>query len=300
LKRLLKKLLPTEAIFYLIKMRRDWRRNQWKKSVKRGDLPTISKEKLMGDLSKLGIATGTDLFVHSAMSRIGMVEGGPQTIIEALQEVIGPTGTLLFPVYPLASSMLDCMLEDAPFDVDETPSTMGKIGEVFREMPGATRSAHPTHSVAALGPRAEFYTGTHHEAGSPCGPGSPLQLLSQQANGRIVCLGSDFGKLTAVHVVEDEVDDFPVPVYLPQIYEKDVILPNGTCMRVATKVHDPHYAERRIDNFQPKEDEILAIMTKANVVTAGRVGNAQCYLIDAMGLNAEFHRLVGVGTTIYG
>jgi len=298
-KRFIKKLLPDFILNYLKAARKKMRRNQWRRSVDKGDVPHLTQADLAKAFSGLGIKQGDDLFVHSAMSQIGMVEGAAPTVINALRDVIGDTGTLMFPAFTMARSAAETMRDTTPFNLDETSSTMGKISEVFRKLSGVKRSAHPTHSVAALGPRADFYTEKHHLVGTPCGPGSPFQILSRQSNGRILCLGSAFGKLTAVHVIEDEVEDFPVDVYLPDAFVKDVIFPDGSHLQVSTKVHDSRNADVRIDNYQPKEDEILAAMLKAGVVTEGMVGQAKCYLINAPGLNKELHRLSKEGITIY-
>ena len=48
------------------------------------------KERLVDSLRSAGVQYGVDLLVHSAMSRIGYVEGGPKTVVDALREVIGP------------------------------------------------------------------------------------------------------------------------------------------------------------------------------------------------------------------
>ena len=52
---------------------------------------------LFDDARILGIGPGCLLNVHSSLSQIGWVAGGAQAVIVALQEVIGPTGTLIDP-----------------------------------------------------------------------------------------------------------------------------------------------------------------------------------------------------------
>ena len=43
------------------------------------------------------------------------------------------------------------------YDPAETPSRVGSVTNLFRRRPGAVRSLQPTHSVAAIGNRAEEF-----------------------------------------------------------------------------------------------------------------------------------------------
>ena len=53
-----------------------------------------TRASLTADLGALGISTGDVLVVHSSMSTLGYVVGGPQAVVEALLDAVGPTGTL--------------------------------------------------------------------------------------------------------------------------------------------------------------------------------------------------------------
>src|SRR5215831_12542887 len=117
------------------------------------------------DLEALGVRPGGSLMVHSSLSSLGYVPGGVTAVIEALQRAIGPRGTLAMP----AHSWERAGKGDFTFDVRKTPSCVGAISESFRKIPGVVRSLHPTHSVAALGPRAGFLTEGHENASTPCG-----------------------------------------------------------------------------------------------------------------------------------
>ena len=47
--------------------------------------------------------------------------------------------------------------ENPRFYVDDSPSCVGILTELFRKRPGVVCSLHPTHSVAALGKDAEDF-----------------------------------------------------------------------------------------------------------------------------------------------
>ena len=54
---------------------------------------------LSSDLANLGIAPGMVLLVHASLSALGWVCGGPVAIILALEDVLGPDGTLIMPTH---------------------------------------------------------------------------------------------------------------------------------------------------------------------------------------------------------
>lgn len=153
---------------------------------------------LIGDFKALGIKPGMDLLVHSSLRRIGPVEGGADTVIDALLSVLGPEGTLMM------SAVSGNVTENQPvFDVRLTPATVGTLPNVFMKRAGVIRSLHPIHSVAALGPRAEFYTAGHLECNTPWSPESPYGKLMRN-EGFILFLGTNFTCNTCIHALEIE------------------------------------------------------------------------------------------------
>ena len=55
--------------------------------------------KLATELRALGIRLDDTLMVHSSLSALGHVEGGPETVVDALREAVGPGGTLIVPAF---------------------------------------------------------------------------------------------------------------------------------------------------------------------------------------------------------
>ena len=108
----------------------------------------FSADRITEDLRQLGVRKSTTLLVHSSLSSMGFVVGGAPAVIRALRAAIGPEGTLVMPTH----SWERAGRGDFSFDLLETPSCVGAISEAFRTMPGVTRSLHPTHSVAVIGP----------------------------------------------------------------------------------------------------------------------------------------------------
>lgn len=113
----------------------------------------ITKQNLVDEFNSLGMNQEDTIFVHSAYSSLGRapggVEGGPQTVNDAILEVIGSEGTLIQPTFNYD------FLKGAPWDIRTTPSQMGVLTELLRVDPRAKRMFHPIYSMAAIGARAE-------------------------------------------------------------------------------------------------------------------------------------------------
>lgn len=291
--------LPASAISKIKETRKTVRRWQWERTVRNDPDARIGQVELEAFLRDLGVEEGRDLILHSSMRKIGVVDGGSETLIAAIQAVIGPNATLLMPCYPLKKGAVEHMQDPTPFHVANDTSTMGRITETLRQMPGALRSAHPTHSVAALGPDAHEYTAHHHKSPTPCGPGSPFWRLSEKG-GQILCIGIGIGKVTSHHVVEDKLAEFPIQVYYPGPLEKTVVFPDGHTETVAARAHDERWTLYRVDNDAEAYQEVYRAMKAANIVREGPVGRAEGHLFRADALDRVLlDRLQREGTTIY-
>ena len=113
----------------------------------------VTKQFLMDEFRSLGMTEGDTIFVHSSYSTLGRVpggvEGGPQTVNDAILEVVGPEGTLIQPTFNYD------FLKGVPWDIRTTPSQMGVLTELLRTDPRAKRMFHPIYSMAAIGKHAD-------------------------------------------------------------------------------------------------------------------------------------------------
>ena len=164
---------------------------------------------LREDLVKLGVERGMTLMVHSSLSSIGWVAGGPSTLVRVLLAAIGPDGTLAMPAAtpPLAEpgSGGDLRQPEAPvFDPRTTPTSMGTIPEAFRNWPGTVRSRHPLESICARGPSATSITREHPLAFSE-GRGGPFGKL-YDLESWVLLIGVGFNRCTALHFAESLVE----------------------------------------------------------------------------------------------
>jgi aminoglycoside N3'-acetyltransferase len=153
----------------------------------------FTKEQIIGQLKAMGIKPGDSLLVHSAYSTIGKVLGGPDTVIDALLEVVGPEGHIMFPAFAFHIDL-------GPYDPATTPTTMGVIPETARKRPQFTRSDFPYNSVIASGPQAMQLVENHVSRGH-CRPGDPFDRLAI-LGGSVMLLGVPFRNNTTVHIGE--------------------------------------------------------------------------------------------------
>src|SRR5205085_12038787 len=110
---------------------------------------------------QLRLTANDVVYVHSSIDRMHLAFPFYR-ILSLLREVVGPTGTVLFPTSPNPRiSSYEYLLRGERFDVRRTPSYAGLLNEFARRERGAFRSLHPTKSVCATGPLARELTATH-------------------------------------------------------------------------------------------------------------------------------------------
>ena len=155
----------------------------------------MKQEQIAEALQTLGVGAGHIVFVHSSLSSIGYVDGGADVVVDAFLDVLGSTGTLVVPAFTFShGGKLDPV-----FDPIRDASEMGRITEVARTRPGARRSRHLLHSVAALGSHAEDITAVHGpSAWAADGPFWKLYEL----DAHILMLGVPYLRCTFFHVIE--------------------------------------------------------------------------------------------------
>ena len=191
-----------------------------------------TRESLGRDLRDLGLHAGQTVIVHSSLSSIGWVCGGPVAVIQALMDVLTPDGTLIMPAHsgelsepaewqhpPVPADWWSIIRETMPaFDPRLTPTRgMGRIAETFRTWPDVKRSYHPQDSFAAWGKHAEVVT-VQHALDYGLGEGSPLARV-YELDGYVLLLGVPYGNNTSFHLGEYRAPNGPLKTQGAPVFE---------------------------------------------------------------------------------
>ncbi|MCB9454059.1 MAG: AAC(3) family N-acetyltransferase [Anaerolineaceae bacterium] len=185
------------------------------------NFPPLTRDSLAEQFAACGLAAGQTVLVHSSLSKLGWVVGGAQDVIQALLDVLTPSGTLMMPSHtggngdpaywrnpPVPAWWYPTIRQHRPaYDPQLSPTrAMGAIAELFRTWPGVCRSGHPIGSFAALGPQAADLT-ANHPLEPMFGDDSPIGRL-YACDGYVLLLGVDHGNNTSLHLAEYRAD-FP-------------------------------------------------------------------------------------------
>ena len=249
----------------------------------------VTRSRVVHDLKTLGVEPGQVVMLHASVKAVGWVVGGPDVILHALREVLGPDGTLMMYVgwedgtYEMGSwpeAKRRAYLEECPpFDPATSRAVMGWsiLTEYLRATPGACRSANPEASMAAIGAKAAWLT-ADHPLDYGFGRGSPLEKLCE-AGGKVLLLGSPLDAVTALHYAEALAD---VPGKRTVRY-KQRVLEGGKPTWVEVEEFD---SSRGIKDWG-EGDYFVALVGEYLAAGHGRtglVGAARSFLFDAQEL----------------
>ncbi len=115
----------------------------------------LTKQDLINDLEKIGVKKGDLLHLKVSMRSIGKIEGGADTLVEALLDVVGEEGTIVsdafIDVFPLPLSKEN----RKKIADDKTPSYAGAFANAMIRHPKSVRSKHPIQKFSAIGKLAK-------------------------------------------------------------------------------------------------------------------------------------------------
>lgn len=248
------------------------------RAVERADeLNTVSS--LAADLRDLGIEEGETLLVHTSLSALGWVCGGPQAVCDAPLETVGESGTLVMPTHtgqytdpagwsnpPVPDEWVEPIRETRPpFRPEVTPTRgVGVVPECFRNYPGVIRSRHPEVSFAAWGSDAEAIVEDH---GFDYGLGetSPLARVYER-RGKILLLGVGHEGNTSLHLAEYRTE-----------------MPTETRTNSAPVLRDGEPVRIEYEDIETSTEDFATVgaaFEQEVGLTQGRVGAATAKLVD--------------------
>lgn len=225
-----------------------------------------TKESLLRQLEEAKIPREGTVLMHSSMKSIGPVDGGADTVLDALSDYM-KDGLLVLPTHTWSYINGD----NPRFSVEASPSCVGILTELFRKRPGVIRSLHPTHSVAALGREAADFVEGAERYDTPCHRESPWGKLLDR-NAVILLVGVDLKRNTFIHGIEEWMD---IPGRLTDGHEALVtVLPDGTEIPVPSRRHcglswSLHFWK------------VEKVLERAGAIRRSRLGDALMWVCDA-------------------
>ncbi|WMT88831.1 aminoglycoside 3-N-acetyltransferase [Pelagibacterium sp. 26DY04] len=250
----------------------------------------LSRSDLSSDLRNLGLGDGDIVMVHAAVSAVGEMINGPDTLIDALREAGGEAGTVM--AYTDWDARYEALLDEGGRVPEEwrdkvggydarrsrTVRDNGIFPEFLRTTPGAVRSANPGASMTAIGARADWLT-KDHPLDYGYGPGSPLAKLVE-AGGKVLMIGAPLDTMTLIHHAE----------HLAQLPDKRIKrceVPFATAGGVVWRMSEEFDTADAVCPQLDGVDYFTIIVTTYLEGGRGRegfVGDARCVLVDAKGM----------------
>jgi aminoglycoside 3-N-acetyltransferase len=228
----------------------------------------LTFEKLVEGFCELGVKEGDTLLVHSSYKSFGEVEGGPQTVIRAVEVALGTDkgGTLIMPTFNFDFN------KGLSWDVRTTPSKMGVLTELVRKDPRAKRVFHPFYSFAILGKHAEMLGSLRYK--SAYERDSVFGKL-RDLDGKIMVIGLSYNdSMTFFHHIEqmEGVDYRFLKQFTGQVTDWDGRTYTDTFEMLV----------RDIDKgVKTMVNPMGALMEKAGIIKSAKIGEADVKLMKA-------------------
>ena len=219
-------------------------------------------------LHELGLNTGDTVLMHSSMKALG-TNKTPLEFINDIIAVLGQEGTLLVPALTYAT----VNAKEPYFNALKTEPCIGLIPKTFLHIPDTVRSLHPTHSVLALGKRAVELTSKHFLDETPVGPNSPFRKIPDY-RGKLLFIGDVVKSCTFMHGAE-EIANAP---YVLQKEKTHYIIEDAF-----GKITEKDMFAHDFRGWKQEYQRIKNILEYPEI-RSGKIGQAECYLIDASAL----------------
>lgn len=246
--------------------------------------PPLTKQALVEQLGAMGLTSTDTLLMHTSLKSVGRLEGGADTLIDALQETLSQ-GTLVIPTH----SWNNVTLDNPVFNVQTTPCCVGVLPEVFRTREGVIRSLHPTHSLAFWGRDAAMLAKGEEKLNTPCSPQSCYGKLIKR-DSYILLVGVNFGRNTMIHCIEEIAD---VPQRLTkELHQFFVLDKEGN----ETSVPSHRHQDANSDLYVKLEP----VMLYHKLLHKTKLGMADCLLMKATDLKATVLALIELDKNILG
>ena len=233
--------------------------------------PIVTRRDIVEGLHRIGLRAGQVALVHSGLRPFGNVEGGAETVVDALLEVLGPRGTLVVPTFTFKHEAATAAGQKPLIDPAADSSEMGAISEAARRRPDARRTTAYRHSFAAIGRRADLLASV-----DPALP--PFDLRSSfgvllALDAQVVLLGVTYARSTSHHFAEWMAE---VPYRHALVRDVELRLPDGRVIETTMGDYQPKpsadgsYYGSRVTDF----NRLGLMLERSGKVGVTSIGNA--------------------------
>lgn len=226
----------------------DWLRSfDW---IKKGDCVYVISDML--ELAKVFRAQGKRLVLDD--------------LLEALQELTGEEGTLLFPAFNWD------FCKGVGYDHHKTPVRTGALPKAALQRKDFARTSHPIYSFAVWGAHKDELLS--NDSLDSFGPGTIFeQMLQWDARALVIGMAALRGN-TYIHHVEQTVG---VPYRYNKEFTGDYTDQAGVCERRTYRmyVRDLELDPRHIDGFRPLEEK----MSREGLIQTAFYETVPCHLM---------------------
>jgi len=265
-------------------------------------VPTVTRADIVHGLVEVGLVPGDRVLVHSSLSSFGRVEGGPDAVIDAVLDVIGPEGTVVFPTFT-GDAVIEAILNEGGAtktpvfskwagvkvgDISKvSPDNIGTgaIPKAARQRSDFVKSHHPLYSICAKGPLAAEIAECTDRYIFPCCERKFIHRMGERG-GKTLLLGTSHATNSSIHLIaefgglEYKMQDkaywfVTVPEFLKlsRKQQAEMLVPH-------LGMNLPYRLDRHYDSIEEP-------FKKAGVIRFARVGNADIRLMTI----AEFVRV---------
>ena len=122
--------------------------------------PHVTYSMLVDGLGNLGLTEGDVVLVHSSLSRFGYVEGGADTVVDALLAAVGAEGTVAVPTSPVTWRGGSHFITSSTTQSSTSGSPHRNLAQLQRRCAGDRRPGPPSLLAIPSTPSAPAATGS--------------------------------------------------------------------------------------------------------------------------------------------
>ena len=259
----------------------------------------INTDDLLESLRCVNIKQGDSLYIHSSMSKVGNLEYGANTVIEALIQCVGKQGTIGVPCHLSPESIKEKNNNKDLLDLRLEPPHTGIIAKTIKDRKGSYCSSHPYASSCFLGKNARWITTGHDENFRVYHKHSPMHKL-MDLDGKIIGIGIDFAAIGFYHLIEDVENNYPIEVYDEKFIAK-YIDSHGNIITRYIATYNKSISRTRVEKKDGMYSRkiLLKYLTDNNAIYFFKFGKADAWVLDCKKTYNVLLQMLNDGLTIY-